>query len=202
MDVTGKTKDNVKARLDLLEHCRRSELHIQESANNKSLKPKASYSFTMEQKRKICEWVKNLKMPDGYASNLGKRADIERGILHGMKSHDCHVFMEQLLSIAFCGLPENIWKPMAEISLFFKDLCSSTLRVENLVWMAKNIVVITNKLEKILPPGFFDVMEHLPIHLVHEALLGGPVQYRWMYPFERSIGKSKRGIKNKHRVEG
>ncbi|KAK6773847.1 hypothetical protein RDI58_029086 [Solanum bulbocastanum] len=45
MDVTGKTKDNVKARLDLPEHCRRSELHIQESANNKLLKPKASYSF-------------------------------------------------------------------------------------------------------------------------------------------------------------
>ncbi|KAK6786213.1 hypothetical protein RDI58_014738 [Solanum bulbocastanum] len=185
MNVTGKTKDNVKARLDLPEHCRRSELHIQESANNKLLKPKASYSFTMEQKRKICEWVQSLKMPDGYTSNLGKRADIEHGILHGMKSHDYHVFMEQLLPIAFCGLPENIWKPMAEISLFFKDLCSSTLRVENLVWMAKNIVVITNKLEKILPPGFFDVMEHLPIHLVHEALLGGPVQYRWMYPFER-----------------
>ncbi|KAK6777714.1 hypothetical protein RDI58_024432 [Solanum bulbocastanum] len=202
MDVTGKTKDNVKARLDLPEHCRRPELHKQESANNKLLKPKASYSFTMEQKRKICEWVKSLKMPNGYASNLGKRADIERGILHGMKSHDFHVFMEQLLSIAFCGLPENIWKSMAEISLFFKDLCSSKLRVENLVWMAKNIVVISNKLEEILPPGFFDVMEHLPIHLAHEALLGGPIQYRWMYPFERSIGKSKRGIKNKHRVEG
>ncbi|XP_049410700.1 uncharacterized protein LOC125873917 [Solanum stenotomum] len=185
MDVTGKTKDNVKARLNLPEHCRRPELHLQKSANNKLLKPKPSYSFTMEQKRKICEWVESLKTPYGYASNLGKRVDIERGILHGMKSHDCHVFMEQLLPIAFCGLPENIWKPIAEISLLFKDLCSNTLRVENLVRMAKNIVVISNKLEKILPPGFFDVMEHLPIHLVHEALLGGPVQYRWMYPFER-----------------
>ncbi|XP_049410510.1 uncharacterized protein LOC125873672 [Solanum stenotomum] len=185
MDVIGKTKDNVKARLNLPEHYRRSELHLQESANNKLPKPKASYSFTMEQKRRICEWVESLKMPDGYASNLGKRVDIERGILHRMKSHDYHVFMEQLLSIAFCGLPENIWKSMAEISLFFKDLCSSTLRVENVVRMAKNIVVISNKLEKILPPGFFDVMEHLPIHLVQEALLGGPVQYRWMYPFER-----------------
>ncbi|XP_027768618.1 uncharacterized protein LOC107003907 isoform X1 [Solanum pennellii] len=120
---------------------------------------------------------------------FGKRFDMERGILHGMKSHDSHVFMEQLL-------------PMAEISLFFKDLCSSTLRTENLVPMAENIVFITNKLEKILPPGFFDVMEHLPIHLVGEALLGGLVQYRWVYPFERSIGKSKRGMKNKHRVEG
>ncbi|WMV24037.1 hypothetical protein MTR67_017422 [Solanum verrucosum] len=159
--------------------------NLTESANNKLLKPNTSYSFTMEQQRKICEWVESLKMPDGYASNLGKKVDIERGILHGMKSRDCHIFMEQLLPIAFCGLPENIWKPMTEISLFFKDLCSSTLRVENLVRMAKNIVVISNKLEKILPPRFFDVMEHLPIHLVHEALLGGPVQYRWMHPFER-----------------
>ena len=108
-----------------------------------------------------------------------------QGILHGMKSHDCHVFMEQLLPIAFIGLPENIWKPIAEISLFFKDLCATTLKEENLARMESNIVVITNKLEKIFLPGFFDVMEHLPIHLVHEARLGGPVQTRWMYPFER-----------------
>ena len=102
-----------------------------------------------------------------------------------MKSHDCHVFMETLLPVAFSGLPDRIWKPMTEISLFFKDLCSNTLREDNLVQMDQNIPVITNKLEKILPPGFFDVMEHLPVHLVHEARLGGPVQYRWMYPFER-----------------
>jgi len=41
------------------------------------------------------------------------------------------------------------------------------------------------KLERIFPLGFFDSMEHLPIHLPYEAWLGGPVQYRWMYPFER-----------------
>ncbi|XP_059292865.1 uncharacterized protein LOC132046299 [Lycium ferocissimum] len=68
--------------------------------------------------------------------------------------------------------------------------------------MHQNIPVITSKLEKILPPGFFDVMEHLPIHLAEEARLGGPVHCRWMYPFERTIGKSKRGVKQKHRVEG
>ncbi|XP_060183229.1 uncharacterized protein LOC132613202 [Lycium barbarum] len=123
-------------------------------------------------------------MSDGYASNLGKCVDMEQGKLHWMKSHDCHVFMETLLPVAFSGLPTRTWKPMTEISLFFKDLCSSTLRVDNLERMHKNISVITNKLEKILPPGFFDVMEHLPIHLVEEARLGGLVQCRWMYPFE------------------
>lgn len=72
---------------------------------------------------------------------------------------------------------------MEGISLFFKDVFSNTLRPESLVRVDENIVVISNKLENILPPRFFDVMEHLPIHLVYEALLGGPVQYRWMYPF-------------------
>ncbi|XP_049367943.1 uncharacterized protein LOC125832793 [Solanum verrucosum] len=202
MDVNGKTKDNVKARMDLPEYCRRKELWLQEKQNNKFFKPKASYSFTLDQKRKICEWVEQLKMPDGHASNLGKRVDMEHGKLHGMKSHDCHVFMETLLPIAFSGLPDRIWKPMTEISLFFKDLCSNTLREDNLVQMDQNIPIITNKLEKILPPGFFDVMEHLPVHLVHEARLGGLVQYRWMYPFERTIGESKRGMKQKLRLEG
>jgi len=37
----------------------------------------------------------------------------------------------------------------------------------------------------IFPPSFFDSMEHLPIQLPFEAKVGGPVQYRWMYPFEQ-----------------
>ncbi|XP_010424529.1 PREDICTED: uncharacterized protein LOC104709653 [Camelina sativa] len=36
------------------------------------------------------------------------------------------------------------------------------------------------------PPNFFDIMVHLVIHLGREARLGGPVQFRWMYPFERN----------------
>ncbi|PHT70653.1 hypothetical protein T459_25757 [Capsicum annuum] len=45
-------------------------------------------------------------------------------------------------------------------------------------------------------------MEHLPIHLMREARLGGPVQCRWMYPFKRTTGKYKRTIKNRSRIEG
>jgi hypothetical protein len=37
----------------------------------------------------------------------------------------------------------------------------------------------------IFPPSFFDSMEHLPIHLLFEAKIGGSVQYRWMYPFKQ-----------------
>ena len=185
MDIKGKTKDNVKARMDLKEYCKRRELELQTRPNGKLIKPKAKYTFTLEQKRKVCEWVKELRMPDGYASNLARCVDMQEGKLHGMKSHDCHIFMERLLPVAFSALPEQIWKPITELSLFFKDLCSTVLREDDLKQMEQNISVILCRLERIFPPGFFDSMEHLPIHLPYEARVGGPVHYRWMYPFER-----------------
>ncbi|XP_045809328.1 uncharacterized protein LOC123903770 [Trifolium pratense] len=65
-----------------------------------------------------------------------------------------------------------------------------------------SIVEIVCKLEKIFPPAFFNVMEHLVVHLPYEAKVGGPVQYRWMYPFERCMLYLKRKARNKARVEG
>ena len=124
----------------------------------------------------ICDWVNNLRIQDGYALNLSRCVDIKEGKLTSMKSHDCHIFMESLMPIAFCALPDRIWKPITEISLFFKDLCSNTLREENLFLMDINIRLTLNKLAKIFPPGFFDIMEHLPIHLVRESRLEGPIQ--------------------------
>ncbi|XP_019226099.1 PREDICTED: uncharacterized protein LOC109207610 [Nicotiana attenuata] len=54
MDVNNKTKDNLKARMDLKEYCRRSELY-RTYLNNKIQKPKASYTFTLDERRKICQ---------------------------------------------------------------------------------------------------------------------------------------------------
>ena len=133
----------------------------------------------------ICKWVKELTLPDGYASNLGRCVDLNQGKLHGMKSHNCHVFMQRLLTIAFDSLPKPIWKVVIELSLLFTKLTSTTLNVEHLKIMKENIPVLLCKMEQIFPPSFFDSMEHLPIHLPYEAKVGDPVQYCWMYPFER-----------------
>lgn len=68
--------------------------------------------------------------------------------------------------------------------------------------MQENIPVLLCDLEKIFPPSFIDVMQHLAIHLPRQAALGGPVQYRWMYVFERFMLLLKRMVKNPSRVEG
>lgn len=132
--------------------------------------------------------MQKLKFPDRYASNLSRCVDSREYKLFGMKSHDCHVFMQRLLPVVFRGLvPSIVWNVLTEISQFFRDICSSTLHYEDMFRSEKNIPEIICKLENIFPPSFFNVIEHLPIHLPYEAKVGGPVQYRWMYPFERYI---------------
>ena len=186
MDVKGKTKDNLKARRDVLKYCNHLELCIDQLGDDKVYKPKACYTLTKEQRRLLLEWVKELKLPDGYASNLGRCVDFKELKMSGMKSHDCHVFMERLLPIAFRELlPTSVWSVLAELSFFYRDLCAPKLFVAHICKLEKDIALLVCKLERIFPPGFFDVMEHLLVHLPYEARVGGPVQYRWMYPFER-----------------
>lgn len=41
------------------------------------------------------------------------------------------------------------------------------------------------------PPSFFNIMVHLAVHLVEELFICGPVQTKWMYPFERYYKRLK-----------
>jgi hypothetical protein len=45
----------------------------------------------------------------------------------------------------------------------------------------KEIIVLVCKMEKVFPPGFMNWMQHLLMHIPCKALVGGPVQFRWMY---------------------
>ena len=52
-----------------------------------------------------------------------------------------------------------------------------------------------------LSTDIFDVMSHLPLHLVDELIILGPVQVRWMYPIERNMMTLKNHVKNRARLE-
>ena len=127
--------------------------------------------------------MEGLRFLDGISSNLRRCVDYKNSKLSGMKSHDCHIMMEYFLPVIFKELlPTKIWSVITELSMFYKQLCSTTLKVDHLRKLELEIPVLICKLEKILPPGFFNVMEHLPIHLPLEERHRGPVQYEWMYP--------------------
>ena len=183
MNVKGKTKDNAKSRENLkwVYHC--PLLHQNESTKKY---PKACYMLDDKAKEFLCKWLQELRFSDGYVSNLGRCVDMNKLKLFGMKIHDCHVFMQRLIPIAFRELlPQNVWQPLTELSLFFKDLASTAITEEHMRQLEENIPLILTKLERIFPPSFWDSMEHLFIHSAYEARLAGPIQGRWMYPTER-----------------
>ncbi|XP_026452382.1 uncharacterized protein LOC113352830 [Papaver somniferum] len=202
MDIEKKTKDTIRSRADLERLGLKKELHLTKRGN-KLIKPPASYTLSVPERKILCEWLKSVKFPDGYASNIARCVKEKDGKVSGMKSHDCHVFLQRILPVALRGfLPKNISSALVELGVFLKELCSKTLRLEVLEKMEKDVSVLLCKLEQIFPPAFFDIMVHLIVHLPHEAILGGPVQYRWMYPIERYLRTLKQYVRNKARPEG
>ncbi|XP_047341596.1 uncharacterized protein LOC124945211 [Impatiens glandulifera] len=155
MNVKGKTKDNINSRKDMFLICNRPELHIdpRESINRTS---KAVYALTRSDNKILCDWLKGLKLPDGYASNLSRCFDRSGFKLIGLKSNDCHVFLERLLPIAFKHLlPKFVWGTLTNLSIFMHDLSSRTLSTSKMQNLEGEIPVILCNLAKIFPPCFF-----------------------------------------------
>ncbi|VVA38323.1 PREDICTED: LOC110929331 isoform, partial [Prunus dulcis] len=124
LDIEGKTKDTIKARLDLERMGIRRGLWMNRDSD-KARRDLAFFSMKPNDKKKFLKFVSSVKFPDGYASNIAR-----------CLRHD--------------------------------------------------IVQVLCKFEMIFPPTFFTSMMHVMVHLPEEALLAGPVNYRWMYPIERA----------------
>nr|VDD29212.1 unnamed protein product [Brassica oleracea] len=114
LNIQGKMKDNLKSRLDLVDICDRSELHVDENGTA----PFPIYRLDGARKEEFFDWITDkVKFPDGYVSNLGNCVDRSEGKFSGLKSHDCHVIMQCLLPFAFSALlPRNVHEAIAGIS--------------------------------------------------------------------------------------
>ena len=114
----------------------------------------------------MIQWLQNVKVSDGYSANLSRRVNVGEQKIFGMKTHDCHLFMERLLPLVVGELlPKKVSDALIELSNFLKELCSKVLQLEDLEHMDHTIPIILCKLERIFPPAIFDVMVHLSIHL-------------------------------------
>ncbi|XP_065872964.1 uncharacterized protein [Euphorbia lathyris] len=202
MKIKGKIKDTLNSRKDLVNMGIRNELHPT-VVGDKVRVPIARYVLSENDKVALCKMLDDLKTPDGYLSKISRCINIKERKISGMKSHDCHVFLQKLLPIAIRGfLPKDVVEPLIELSAFFRDLCSKSLEISELDRLEKQIPITLCKLEKNFPPSFFDVMVHLVVHLASEAKIAGPVQYRWMYFVERDLHTKKLNVRNKAKPEG
>ncbi|XP_056686012.1 uncharacterized protein [Spinacia oleracea] len=199
-----KSRDDKQARQALKDKNIKSHLWPQSDPNrvNDHLPP-AEYTMSTEEKERFLRVIEKLKVPDGYGSNLQRCVNIKQRKLINLKSHDNHVLMQDILPIALrASNATKVIDLLEELSDFFKNICSTTIHSDDLDTIQSKLVLTLCKLEKAFLPIFFTIMVHLLIHLVDEVKLGGPVQYRWMYPIERYLAFLKSHGSNKAQPEG
>ncbi|KAA0038226.1 transposase [Cucumis melo var. makuwa] len=200
LDIPGKSKDGLSARLDLVEINIRPELAPMFDGSRTYI-PATCYTLSREEKVSICRTLSDLKVPKGYSSNFRSLVSLKNLMLSSLKSHDCHVLMQQLLLVAIRGvLPNNVRVAITRLCSFFNAICSRTLRISDLDKLQQDVETLC-LLEKYFPPSFFTIMVHLCVHLVREAKLCGPIYLQWMYPFERYIKVLKSFVRNRNRPE-
>jgi hypothetical protein len=128
LDMKGKTRDNYEAHLDLEKMGLRGELHSVHTNPNKTILPAACFTMSNKEKYDFLAVLANMKVPDGYASNVSRCVKLKKRSIRGLKSHDSHIIMQQLMPIALRGpLPEKVTKPLIEMSSFFNEICSKIL---------------------------------------------------------------------------
>jgi hypothetical protein len=72
-------------------------------------KPRASFVLEKNAQLLVYKWLKSLCFPDGHASNISRLVNMEECRLYGMKSHECHMFMQTLIPLTFRDLlPKRI----------------------------------------------------------------------------------------------
>ena len=109
-------KDNVKLRMGVADICDTEELYLQPGPSGKTIKPKVKLILVINKTKELCEWVKGLNEPYGYYSSSRNIVDPNDAKFNNIKFHDCLVFIETLLRIAFGALLDNVLKPLIEIS--------------------------------------------------------------------------------------
>jgi hypothetical protein len=73
VDIPDKTKDNIKARVDLAVLCDRPNQEMKLPSSGKTWRrPKVDFVLSKALRREVLEWIKMLMFPDGYAANMSR----------------------------------------------------------------------------------------------------------------------------------
>jgi len=124
LNIEGKTKDTLQSRLDLKDLQIREHLHpIEDGATIRI--PLASFTLSPTEKEDFLKVLASVKVPDGYVSNITRCVQLCEHKINGLKSHDHHVIMQQLLPLAVRKLRnKELILVLIEVNSFFRELCS------------------------------------------------------------------------------
>ncbi|KAK1630613.1 hypothetical protein QYE76_004928 [Lolium multiflorum] len=223
MNMPERTKDGPKARTDLKLLGLKKELQYPTDSDDDDdeqtettqgrhkrakknevvvLKP-ACFTLSEEELERFFECLLGVKVPHGYSGKISRYLDVAKKRFSGMKSHDCHVLMTQILPVAMRGImDDHVRETLFGLCNFFDVISRKSIGVKQLNRLQEEIVEILCELEIYFPPAFFDIMVHLLVHVVDDIIHLGPTFLHNMMPFERLNGVIKGFVRNRARPDG
>jgi hypothetical protein len=82
-DITGFSKDNVNAMKDLADLCNCPSLEPKRNAKENLKRPRDPYCLKPAERKEILMWLKKLKFPYRYASNIKLAINVTTSKLNG-----------------------------------------------------------------------------------------------------------------------
>ncbi|KAG9450323.1 hypothetical protein H6P81_010288 [Aristolochia fimbriata] len=103
--------------------------------------------MSKDEKTRFLQVLKDIKLPEGFSSNISRQVQVKEHKIVGLKSHDCHVLMQQLLPLAMRGsLSTQVSTVLNEYCTFFRELCGKVVDVKTLELLEMEIPMILCKL--------------------------------------------------------
>jgi hypothetical protein len=139
--------------------------------------PTSCITLSKNEKKEFCGFLKIVKVPSDYSMNVSRLISLpELKIALGVKSHDYHVLLTQMIAIEIWNiLPFNIQEAIMNFCFFFNAVGQKVLSEEALESLKKRHYETLCFLEMYFLPAFFDGSVHFTAHLIKEIKLLGPV---------------------------
>ncbi|GKB86448.1 putative reverse transcriptase domain-containing protein, partial [Tanacetum coccineum] len=151
LNVPGKLKDGINARLDLVELGIKPELFARQEEDKTTLLP-AGYTLTTAEKDIFCETLSIIRVPQGYCSNISSLVSLKDRKLIGLKSHDYHMLMQEFLPIAIRSIMHPPTRyAIIRLCFLFKFICRKEISLQELDKLQLELVVTLSLLEKFFP---------------------------------------------------
>ena len=194
-------RDTVSVRKDMEAAGVNEELHLRpRPGRGNYLKPHPPYSFKSEEQDAFLKQVKSVKVPSTYSAGMMRHVSQRK--LHGLKSHDHHVLLQDIIPATIRGLLcRGARDAVIRLGHCFKKICQKAIDPNEMLPLQQYVAETMCLLEVWFPPAFFDIMPHLVLHLVDELDWLGPVYARWCYGAERYLYVLKKYVRNRNKPE-
>jgi len=115
-------------------------LQARDIGNNKFELPSSRITMSKNEMQRFCEVLKSVKSPDGYSANISSNVQVKERKILGLKTHDYHVLLHQLLPVALRkNMDKEVAQAIIELCGLFRKLCSKVFDILAVVEISPQI---------------------------------------------------------------